>query len=156
MKPSLIIYNVPNGKTRFAERITKFYGLKYVSGNLATDTIAIFTNDFLYLSQGEKPKGAFGKHAKSFREVADEINAAIPLTDWQSGLPPMTGEYFASAFRLERTKRWWNGKSWSMNYDDVSSEAAKQRNRKLQATRGDKNAGIEWRGLSEEPINTEE
>ncbi len=104
----------------------------------------------VYSETPPKPEGSFCQQI-SFAEVAKQINDAIPLTDWQSGPPPMLGEWNASAYQDPGMRRWWNGDLWSMgwsknHHQDTANQRAKITTAKNFSER------IFWRGLSEEPI----
>lgn len=154
MKPSLIVYNVPNGKTRFAERIAKFYGLKDGEDH---KRIGMYEKEFIYfVEDGTLPYGILkaGAIIKSFREVADEINAAIKPSQWQNGEPAIIGEYDVKYSEDKPNyRRWWHGDSWSYAMLDGTSQESKNLHAGF---RQDPTWRPFWRGLSEEPINTEE
>lgn len=154
MAKSIIIYGVPGGKTRFSQRIADYFDL--IIANVQDGEGLWFPSGYLYFSSRADVHESAVEYSRSFQSVADEINAAIPLTDWQIGPPPMVGEWNASAYRMEDTRRWWNGNSWSMNYVKQLSDAAKVRFMKMRITKADLVEGIEWRGLSSEPIKVTE
>jgi uncharacterized membrane protein len=155
MAKSIIVYGVPRGKTRFAQRIADHFGLRIAENEFANDVIHMY--GYLYLTRiAQQPKGNFTAASRSFQSVADEINATIGLTDWQSGPPPMVGEWNASAFKRDDTRRWWDGDKWSMNYINRDCIEHRARMAHMRASRGDSKKGIEWRGLSAEPIKVTE
>ncbi len=86
----------------------------------------------------------------SFLTAAMEFNRDVKRTPWSLCQPPEVGEWNASISMNKNSKRWWNGTWWSVAYDDFDSEETKQNSRKLQSTWT--NSGIEWRGLTEQPI----
>lgn len=147
MNPSLIVYNVPNGKTRFAERIAKFYGLRLYKKEFKVGQWA-WEEGWLYITRQIIPNDEYVGLAKSFREVADEINAAIPLTDWQEGEPPLIGEYLVYDHE-GGNKSWWHGDCWS--YGILYGYSQKFKNIAA-GKRQDNNWRPRWRGLAEEPI----
>jgi hypothetical protein len=152
MKPSLIIYGVPNGKTRFAERIAKFYGLR--NGGLFNIGM-ISSRGYVYFVDGPFNLRMSGIKVKSFSEVADEINAAIPLTDWRYGVNELPdrnkkGVYLATVDRGEEFYRYWDGAAFMYGAYDVNSASSMGKHAWW------KSDLLFWRGLSQEPINTEE
>lgn len=154
MAKSMIIYGVPGGKTRFAQRIADHFGLELAAYEFQREgNNLMWTYSKLYLSSDEKnPGGEYSAHSRSFQSVADEINAAIPLTDWQSGPPPIVGEWNASLWRTE-ARRWWDGKAWSKVF--LVSDNAQERNELASLCRTPIHH-MEWRGLSSEPIKVTE
>lgn len=150
MKPSMIVYGVKGGKTRFAERIAKFYGL--INGGKFSHK-RIMVENHVYFYDGTVDKLFAAIISKSFSEVADEINTAIPLTALQAGEPTIVGEYdvYSSAAR-KCHRRWWHGDRWSF--------ALLSNSQAIKNVFASEFQGISWRpfwrGLSEEPINTEE
>lgn len=154
MAKSIIVYGVKGGKTRFAKRIAEHFGLKLAKKEFSgkKDT-GILCDGFLYFTrEPEAPKGFYAAHSRSFQTVADEINASIPLTDWQSGPPPMVGEWNASRWSQSENRMWWHGASWSESYQPDQSEWRRNRSAKTLNPGGVSNLEIKWRGLSEEPI----
>lgn len=150
MKPSIIIYNVPGGKTRFAERIAKFYGLRN-GGTFSLQTVC--SRGYIYFHSAEFASG-MRILVKSFSEVAKEINAAIPLTPINTGCPSVEGEYFVSYHKhSEFFRRWWHGDRWSYAMLDEMTQGEKNL---AASTRHDIFWRPYWRGLSQEPINTKE
>lgn len=105
--------------------------------------------------QAAKQRAAvLGIRSASFEEVAAEYNAKIPLTDWQSGPPPVVGEWIANVIRDDDRRRWWNGESWSVWYSlhDDNTEVARCQGKGAAFAVYE----IEWRGLSSEPIKVTE
>lgn len=154
MAKSIIVYGVPGGKTRFAQRIADHFGLEFIpyrEGGSPWDCMGQ-----IHFSDRAEPHHSTAEWARSFQSVADEINATISLTDWQSGPPPMVGEWNASGYRFENTRRWWNGKNWSMNYSQHSSEEHRNQMAKTDISPSDREREMEWRGLSAEPIKVTE
>jgi len=155
MAKSMIIYGVPGGKTRFAQRIADHFGLK----NHQAQVLRMYCEGSIGFVESEaagKDWAKMGFETRSFQSVADEINASIPLTDWQSGPPPMVGEWNASRFGHEENRMWWNGKNWSLSWhpDDV---IATKNNRARKNNPADTwSYAIQWRGLSQEPIKVTE
>jgi hypothetical protein len=159
MKNSIVVYGQQAcGKTRNAERIRKHLGLNRIiddwDGKRAPYERKAFDADagILYLTSMTREELMALKVGSlwlaSFEEVAQQINAAIPLTDWQNSKPQHAGEYIASSFRDGEIRRWWNGKHWSFMY--VESDSQEQKNT-CAGIPGPIN-GIQWRGLAEEPI----
>ena len=151
MAKSIVVYGVPGGKTRFAKRIADHFGLTLATQSFE-DAGLIFPFGRLYLSQNELEPTNYKLHLRSFQEVADEINASIPLTDWQSGPPPMVGEWNASWGHNVKTRRWWNGDVWSFAFEEIFPQEEKNCNASQRYPFND----IEWRGLSQEPIKVTE
>lgn len=155
MAKSIIVYGVPGGKTRFAQRMRDHFGLSAV----VSQWNGYFTaeNGVLYLTSGFN-FGDFDSPARSFQEVADEINASIPLTDWQSGPPPMVGEWETrkKGFTEGDTQvmRWWDSRRWSIFY--TKDEPQHQQNGSAGHPSWFGNNDLEWRGLSQEPIKVTE
>lgn len=150
MAKSIIVYGVKGGKTRFAQRIANYFGLKLANGY---SDFSVWKENYCYFSEAE-PTGGLAHHGRSFQEVADEINAAIPLTDWQSGPPPMVGEWNASNQKDSHMRRWWDGWEWSGLYYEAMSEPF--RNVRASIKYGTNQNLIQWRGLSAEPIKVTE
>lgn len=152
MAKSIIVYGVPGCKTRFAQRIADHFGLIIIPGEIGE----WYASGHIYFREPEKLHPQAEEWARSFQSIADEINALIPLTDWQSGPPPMVGEWNASRFEHEENRMWWNGEFWSASFYHDTPE--KQRN----TLAGKKNSaghwahGVKWRGLSQEPIKVTE
>lgn len=156
MKPSIIVYNVPGGKTRFSERIAKFYGFdNFHQGSdfhiKGIDEVG-FIESTKWLAEWEE----FGFTLKSFEEVAMEINAAIPLTEWRKGTPTIDGEYIASTTGSNLIRSYWRKGRWSNFFYESSPQKFKDDNASIKCPYKYLQCGVEWRGLSEEPINTEE
>lgn len=154
MAKSIIVYGVPGGKTRFEKRIAEYFGL--IPAVYCNDAALWHEEGFLYLSRNPIAHPHTEEYSRSFQSVADEINAAIPLTDWQSGPPPMVGEWNASTQRNIYARRWWNGDAWSVRYFDNSKQITKNGYAALLASDADRCSGILWRGLSQEPIKVTE
>lgn len=151
MAKSIIISGVPSGKTRFAQRIADYFGLKIVPGVQGT----WYEEGHIYFREPSKLHPDSDDNARSFQSVADEINAAIPLTDWQSGPPPMVGEYDTLSTQDINPvwRRWWNGESWSYAW----RESYEQFQCNMMASRlQSPHWRPEWRGLSSEPIKVTE
>lgn len=155
MSKSIIIYNVPGGKTRFAQRIADHFNIAtFHQGDPFTirqiDELGFIENDsFLHMWRDAHFE------VRSFQSVADEINASISLTDWQSGPPPMVGEWNASfGINFANRRRWWDGERWSHVWiDGVTSQ---ELSNKSAAIRIEDAEGMVWRGLSQEPIKVTE
>lgn len=152
MAKSIIVYGRSDwGMAKYAERMRKHFGLKHVvvdfNGKVHKD------NDYLYIAYCYLPGSTPSTmRVMSFEAVAQQINDAIPLTGWQSGPPPMVGEWNASRFGDLENRMWWHGQKWSASYHPEQSE-----DRRNRAARELNNGGISmyetlWRGLSEEPI----
>lgn len=155
MKPSIIVYNVPGGKTRFAERIAEFYGLKpcIMRPTMVvrqTDEIGFIEETRIALMR------EWGFEVKPFEEVAKEINAAIPLTDWRSDNPTIDGEYIAGTVRSNLIRSYWRNGYWSNFFYETSPQNFKDDSASIKCQARYIEGGVEWRGLSEEPINTKE
>lgn len=152
MAKSIIVYGVPGGKTRFAQRIADHFGLTRIVVSWAG--YCPCTEDVLYVTSGFN-FGDWKTKSKSFQEVADEINATISLTDWQSGPPPMVGEYevWASDNAASGWPRWWNGSAWSFAMLPPYSQERKDI---LAGTLHSAEWRPKWRGLSQEPIKVTE
>lgn len=154
MAKSIIVYGVKGGKTRFAQRIAEHFGLK----NHQAHVLRMYCEGSIGFVESEaagKDWAQMGFETRSFQSVADEINALIPLTDWQSGPPPMVGEYdtFAENDRGYMWRRYWNGNLWSLAFRESDTEV--QRNNtaaRLQSLL----FFPAWRGLSAEPIKVTE
>lgn len=162
MNKSIIVYGPQGcGKTRYAERIAKHFGLTII--NDADDPRQL--RDFhrmkcLLLTSTDKATicaelmldpSEFNR-VLSFAEVAQQINAAIPLTDWfpTGTKPAKIGEYNASYYTSSITsRRWWNGLSWSCCWYPNEDEEEKAR---CKDSPGIAFGEITWRGLAEEPI----
>lgn len=153
MSKSIIIYNVPGGKTRFAQRIAKHFGLSRV--NYRNGTAPWEPEGSIYfIPRIDSPIGT-SEYARSFQSVADEINASIPLTDWQSGPPPMVGEWNASfGANFPNRRRWWDGERWSHVW--IDGLTSQELSNKSAAIRIEDAEGMVWRGLSQEPIKVTE
>jgi hypothetical protein len=147
MKPSIIVYGVPNGKTRFAERIAKFYGLKN-GGSFSMNKLC--SRDFVYFVDGPFNTLMGGIQVKSFSEVADEINAAIPLTDWSQDLPSVKG-VFQTDDSNGHAWSYWDGKKFCYRgFIDCGQTPNHAYDMRLIETALPEIT--KWRGLSEEPI----
>lgn len=155
MAKSIIVYGVPGGKTRFAQRIADHFGLRLADRIFDCDH-GIEVGGLLYFSEAnEKPSSVYNEFSRSFQEVADEINAAISLTDWQSGPPPMVGEYdtLSTYDREPVWRRYWNGEVWSYAFRESYNQfQCNMKASKLQSPHW----RPEWRGLSAEPIKVTE
>jgi hypothetical protein len=142
------------GKTRYAERIRKHFGLDSIVDEFDPRGYINPTGE-LYLVNCDGPAGSGVVRCMSFAEVAQQINDAIPLTDWQSGPPPAVGEWNSSyngGFCAKRSdKRWWNGEYWSCIYFDDDPQDAKNDCAGIKSTHDDESRFV-WRGLAEEPI----
>lgn len=153
MAKSMIIYGVPGGKTRFAQRIADHFGLTlatYRNGG------AVWANEgFLYFIKSSTAHPLTQEYSRSFQSVADEINATISLTDWQSGPPPMVGEWIASVEKDRYVRRWWDGNRWSIWYSK-SMPQERRDYRSSQPCIAQEQATVQWRGLSSEPIKVTE
>lgn len=151
MAKSIIVYGVKGGKTRFAQRIADHFGLELAAYEFQREgNNFMWTYSKLYLSSDtDNPGGEYSPHSRSFQSVADEINAAIPLTDWQSGPPPMVGEWEIQEGRT-LWRRWWDGECWSFAWEPcgIFSDYCNFKR--------DKNFHEPWRGLSAEPIKVTE
>jgi hypothetical protein len=142
----MIVYGAPNGKTPFAERIAKFYGLR--NGG-AFSLLTACSRGYIYFDSLEFPSG-MGILVKSFREVADEINAAISYTEFVLGEPTIVGEYEVKFSSHDPAyKRWWHGDGWSYAILEEHTQRQKDFNASY---RQDYMWRPLWRGLSEEPI----
>lgn len=158
MAKSIIVYGVPGGKTRFAQRIADHFGLELAAYEFQREgNNLMWTYSKLYLSSDVgNPGGEYSAHSRSFQSVADEINASIPLTDWQSGPPPMAGEWNASRYEDPENRMWWHGNGWSSSFHNDESESRKNRLAKEANFGGFSCREIRWRGLSQEPIKVTE
>jgi len=160
MNKSVIVYGPQGcGKTRHAERIRKHFGLDSIVDDFDPRK-GMMLYGVLYLTCDMRapmmrPTNKRMGQLFSFAEVAQQINDAIPLTDWQSGPPPAVGEWNSSynnGFNANRSnKRWWNGEYWSCIYFDSDPQDAKNDCAGLKSTHDDESRFV-WRGLAEEPI----
>lgn len=157
MNQTVIIYGPQGcGKSRAAERIRQHFGLERILDNVDSfdlNHVKWMPAGVLYLVSCEINPAPHITRCMSFADVAQQINAAIPLTDWQSGPPPAAGEYVASTRRNDSLCSWWNGKFWSVSYGKEVPQAEKNRRAGLQSHSPWEK---EWRGLAEEPIRIPE
>lgn len=150
MAKSIIVYGVPGCKTRFAQRIADHFGLIIIPGEIGE----WYASGHIYFREPEKLHPQAEEWARSFQSIADEINALIPLTDWQSGPPPMVGEWNATRFDSESNRKWWDGKRWSFSFKQDQSESLRNEAASIkEAICYDR---LKWRGLSQEPIKVTE
>lgn len=157
MAKSIIVYGRDLKQMRkYAERIMKHLGMKRNEGwGVSRSSFKIPAQDtvvFFEWALSEVPQIKNGHKAVSFEEVAKQINDSIPLTDWQSGSPPMVGEWNASRWGDLQNRMWWHGKTWSSSYSPEQSEDQRNRLAKEPNNGGISRHEIQWRGLSEEPI----
>ena len=153
MAKSIIVYGVPGGKTRFAQRIADHFGLELAPKEFCREkNNCIWTEGRLYLARSPiKPDMDYEPHSRSFQEVADEINATISLTDWQSGPPPMVGEWIASIKKDRYIRRWWDGKRWSIWYSKLMDQEKRDFRSSSPCIAAEQDK-VRWCGLSAEPI----
>lgn len=155
MAKSIIIYGRPDwGMADHAEKLRQHFGLKH----FVIDFDGKFHEEenFLYIAYCYLPGCTPATmRVLSYQAAAAEYNSLIPLTDWQSGQPPMVGEWNASSDRDCTERRWWNGQHWSMWW---RNEEKNQRivNRFAAAGSLIPFEYIKWRGLSSEPIKVTE
>lgn len=156
MNKSIIVYGPQGcGKTRYAERMRKHFGLSSVVDDFDPVRTGIILYGMLYLTSDMRtPQIRAGNTIIGmvfhFSDVAQQINAAIPLTALQRGEPERIGEYIATTGVSQDTRRWWNGERWSTWYFEHDSPATKNKAAKTQSIW--LNGAITWRGLAEEPI----
>lgn len=151
MAKSIIVHGRPDwGMADHAEKLRQHFGLKHVV--IDFDGKFHEEENFLYIAYSYLPGCTPATmRVMSYEAAAAEYNSLIPLTDWQSGPPPMVGEWNASTFEFPTVRRWWDGVGWSACYgkDDSTKDMA--------ASTKDKNDyPILWRGLSSEPIKVTE
>lgn len=154
--PSIIIYGPAGcGKSYNAARLAKHFGLTRIVDDWANGMSQqedIAPTGTLYLTSNATFARAMSSACTySFADAAKQFNDAIPLTDWQSGPPPMVGEWNASLQRRDHARRWWDGQHWSRawrrsegNQTDWDYYAGRRSQCSPEA--------MQWRGLSAEPI----
>jgi hypothetical protein len=155
MNKSIIVYGPQGcGKTRWAERIAKHFGLATVVDDWdGLGLLNCFNTLYLTAQTANdlEVEAAVGYDVRPFAEVAQQINDAIPLTPWQSGPPPMVGEWSASIDGgSDHIRRWWDGERWSFAWSTDDNQAEKRRRAGRRTYVSQK--VIQWRGLAEEPI----
>ncbi len=149
---SIILYNIPDGATSAdCIRLAGHFGLRW------------FGFDF-EPNHGFTPEGRLYGMSREittaeqcgllsyiqFITAALEFNNKIKRTPWARINPPCIGEWNASIHTCEHSKRWWDGKFWSIAYDDFDSEETKNLARTTRAVW--QYSSIRWRGLIEQPI----
>lgn len=154
MAKSIIVYGRPGwGMADHAEKLRQHFGLKHVV--IDFDGKFHEEENFLYIAYSYLPGCTPATmRTMSYVKAAEEYNSLIPLTDWQSGPPPMVGEWNASNCHDVDAKRWWNGEHWSAVYWDDNDQILK--NRRASVALNGRVWGINWRGFSQEPIKVTE
>jgi len=150
---SIVVYDIPSdARWTDLQKIAEHFGLKPVPGVFGPRiSLMANQNGHLYYLYGKLTK--FMKESfdcRTFKSCAEAYNRSIPLTDWASGAPPCVGEWVASVAFENKTKRWWDGNSWSNAYSDEYSDEQKQMARRVK--RAGNEVGVMWRGLSSQPI----
>ncbi len=149
---SIILYNIPgDASPRDQIRIAERLKLVPVLGSLKGELFAADNGHLYTTARKITTKDLVGPLSYvAFITAAIEFNNALPMTPWMSGSPPCIGEWNASSHHIKASRRWWNGKWWSMAYYATDADEVKQESR---LRRSDyKVEGIKWRGLIEQPI----
>lgn len=156
MPKSIIVHGRPDwGMAEHAEKLRQHFGLKHVV--IDFDGKFHEEENLLYIAYCYLPGCTPATmRVMSYQAAAAEYNSLIPLTDWQSGPPPMVGEWNASIHQHADARRWWNGKEWSIRYYECENQISKNGYASVPCGAADRLAGIEWRGLSSEPIKVTE
>lgn len=152
MNKSVIVYGPQGcGKTRYAERIREHFGLERIVGELWSFK-PLATDGHLYLVTSETWDSSGSVRSMSFAEVAQQINDAIPRTQWfpMNAQPEREGVYELRVIDVEGYTHWsaWKGE-WK-NTDRSALKAAPHTERSWVAYNHRTNDA--WRGLAEEPI----
>jgi len=153
MAKSIIVHGRPDwGMAEHAEKLRQHFGLKHVV--IDFDGKFHEEENFLYIAYCYLPGCTPATmRVMSYQSAADEYNSLIPLTDWQSGPPPMVGEWNATFLRSDDARRWWDGESWSnVWHKKITIDGACFRASQKSANQN----CIFWRGLSQEPIKVTE
>lgn len=151
MAKSIIVHGRPDwGMAGNAEKLRQHFGLKHVV--IDFDGKFHEEENFLYIAYCYLPGCTPATmRVMSYKAAAEEYNSQIPLTDWQSGPPPMVGEWEVWAADNARNgwPRWWNGVAWSFAMHPSYSQDRKDI---LAGTLHSSEWRPKWRGLSAEPI----
>lgn len=149
MAKSIIVHGRPDwGMAEHADKLRQHFGLKHVvidfNGKFHMD------ENFLYIAYSYLPGCTPATmRVMSYQAAADEYNSLIPLTDWQSGPPPMVGEWeIQEGTTLWR--RWWDGEFWSFAWPPAKPCLERRE------FKHPKRFQTAWRGLSAEPIKVTE
>lgn len=159
MNKSIIVYGPQGcGKTRYAERIAKHFGLSSFVDGFDPVRTGIILYGMLYLTNNMRTPEIRARNVSTgmvlpFAEVAKQINDAIPRTEWfpPDVKPAHIGAYeveddYARIIKTDFGFQSYNGKYWGVYCShlgdpdllDAEYESAFQKNY--------------WRGLAEEPI----
>jgi hypothetical protein len=156
MNKSVIVYGPQGcGKTRWAERIAKHFGLTRIVDGWGCSVF--LPHGTLYLTNNEEDVRLWNSEENymSFAEVAQQINDAIPRTQWfpMSAQPEREGVYELRVIGFEDYTHWsaWKGE-WKTTTGSAL-RAAPQTERSWGAHNHSVNDA--WRGLVEEPIVVE-
>ncbi|WOH61942.1 hypothetical protein [Bradyrhizobium sp. BWC-3-1] len=157
MNKSVIVYGPQGcGKTHWKERIARHLGLQFIVDEW--DGQKAMSHDTLYLTANpEHAKHWRYSRGVSFAEVAQQINDAIPRTQWFTPdvLPEHHGAYETTDIENDTLVlhchgcQWWNGSYWG-GYGLTPDESAR---RFPKGYKSDYQVNY-WRGLAEEPIVT--
>jgi hypothetical protein len=153
MNKSVIVYGPQGcGKTRNAERIRKHFGLERIVDDFCGIIGPAFDKGILYLTCFDDPGyKKIGLRMISFAEVAQQINDAIPLTEW-FGPDTTPGQPGIYKTREPDESEWFNyfdGLEWHFGHGEVDRVTHYANALPDYLMDG-------WRGLAEEPIVIQE
>lgn len=149
---SIILYNIPKDATvADCKRIAAHLKLEWCDGNFAPGKDFAPEGRLYVTTKKITTEQQCGPVSYiSFLTAAIEVNNNIKRTPWSIKNPPCVGEWNASTNKWPTSKRWWNGRHWSIAYDDSDSEETKNRARITRAVWNYDR--IQWRGPSEQSI----
>jgi hypothetical protein len=148
MNRPVIVYGPQGcGKTRFAERIAKHFGLTKIVDEFIG--VGNLRRGVLYLMTEATAPWYADCEQFSFDEVAQQINAAIPMTDWFHGdTDPVHVGVYQTDHDYDKSRPgycYWDGQRWGC--ERTNREAALLNPFFKGAVQAK-----DWRGLSEEPL----
>jgi hypothetical protein len=152
MNKPIIVQAPPDLAAKYGQRIAKHFGLAQTFYNWR-GTLDHGTLVSLYLTDRADVLAScreLNMDVRTLEEVAQQINAAIPRTQWfgMDSKPVHVGPYETKLHPSSRsTWQHWNGKrfgGWALTADTACERRVRHTASHFQ--------NVEWRGLAEEPI----